>query len=81
MLRALDWEPHAPMAKWPLIAIYHSTEKGSVPFANIAWTGFIGSLTGYSSAGIGVSERLRNVNLKNSSFFGKPWTYALRDVL
>lgn len=46
------------MAKFPLITVYHPTEKGSVPFSNIAWPGFVGSLTGYSSAGIGISERL-----------------------
>lgn len=58
-LRALDWEQHAPISKFPMITVYHSNEEGSVPFANIAWVGFLGSLTGYSSAKIGVSERLR----------------------
>lgn len=64
-----------------MVAVYHSTEKGSVPFANIAWVGFVGSLTGYSSAGIGVSERLRGGAADTMTRFGKPWTYALRDVL
>jgi len=49
-LRALDWEEHAPMSKWPTLTVYHSTEKGSIPFANIAWVGFIGALTGHSAA-------------------------------
>lgn len=52
-----------------------------MPFANIAWVGFLGSLTGYSSAKIGVSERLRGGPAKTMTRFGKPWTYALRDVL
>lgn len=80
-LRALDWEAHAPMSKFPLITVYHPTEAGSVPFANIAWAGFLGSLTGYSSAKIGVSERLRGGPSDTMTRFGKPWTYALRDVL
>jgi len=80
-LRALDWESHAPMNKFPLITVYHSTEPGSVPFANIAWVGFIGSLTGYSSAKIGVSERLRGGPAKSMTRYGKPWTYVLRDIL
>ena len=80
-LRALDWEAHAPISKFPLIAVYHPTEPGSVPFANIAWVGFVGSLTGYSSAKIGVSERLRGGPSDTMTRFGKPWTYALRDVL
>jgi len=57
-LRALDWEEHSPISTWPIAAVYHSTEPGSVPFANIAWAGFLGSLTGYSSAKIGLGERL-----------------------
>ena len=80
-LRALDWEAHAPISKFPMVAVYHPTEKGSVPFANIAWVGFVGSLTGMSSAGIGVSERLRGGAADTMTRFGKPWTYALRDVL
>jgi len=80
-VRALDWEAHAPMSKWPQITVYHSTEPGSVPFANIAWTGFIGSLTGYSSTGIGISERLRGGPGELQTRFGKPWTYVLRDVM
>ena len=80
-LRALDWEEHSPISKFPLITVYHPTEEGSVPFANIAWAGLIGSLTGYSSARIGVSERLRGGPPDTMTRFGKPWTYALRDVL
>lgn len=80
-MRALDWEEHAPIAKFPAITVYHPTEAGSVPFANIAWVGFLGSLTGYSSARIGVSERLRGGPSSTMTRFGKPWTYALRDVL
>ena len=80
-LRSLDWEEHAPISKFPMITVYHPNEAGSVPFANIAWVGFLGSLTGYSSAKIGVSERLRGGPAKTTTRFGKPWTYALRDVL
>lgn len=80
-LRALDWEEHAPISKFPLITVYHSTEEGSVPFANVGWVGLIGSLTGYSSAKVSVSERLRGGPPGSMTRFGKPWTYALRDVL
>jgi len=80
-LRALDWEEHAPISKWPTITVYHPTEKGSVPFANIAWVGFLGSLTGHSSAQISLGERLRGGPIENDSRFGKPWTYVLRDTL
>lgn len=63
------------------MTVYHPTEAGSVPFANIAWIGFLGSLTGYSSAKIGVGERLRGGSSDTMTRFGKPWTYVLRDVM
>lgn len=57
------------------------SEDGSVPFANIGWPAFIGSITGYSPY-VGVSERLRGSNSDDKTTrFGKPWNYALRDVL
>lgn len=80
-LRALDWEEHAPIAKFPCVTVYHPTEPGSVPFANIAWIGFLGSLTGYSSEHIGIGERLRGGNSSTMTRFGTPWTYVLRDLL
>jgi isopenicillin-N N-acyltransferase-like protein len=80
-LRALDWEQHCPWSRFPMITVYNSNEQGSVPFANIGWVGFLGSLTGYSSAKIGVSERLRGNSASNMTRFGKPWTYVLRDIL
>jgi len=49
-LRSLDWEEHAPISKWPVMAVYHPLDVGSVAFTNIAWVGFIGSLTGHSAA-------------------------------
>lgn len=48
-LRALDWEPEAPVSKFPLITVYHSTEKGSYPFANIGYNSLIGSITAVGS--------------------------------
>jgi len=80
-LRTLDWEAHAPQGKWPTITVYHSNEPSSVPFANIAWAGFQGTLTGYSSMKVGVGERLKGDAIKDESRFGTPWTYVLRDAL
>jgi hypothetical protein len=70
------------MSEWPLITVYHSTEEGSVPaFVNIAYPGFIGTLTGYNSMKVGVGERLRGDDDINMTRFGTPWTYVLRDML
>lgn len=57
-LRSLDWEEHAPISKFPAVAIYHPTEPNSVPFSNIAWVGFLGCLTCYNSQHVGIGERL-----------------------
>lgn len=48
-LRALDWSSDAPINKYPTIVVYHSTEEGSFPFANIGWAGFVASITAFSS--------------------------------
>jgi len=77
----LDWEAHAPQAEWPLIVVYHPTETGSVPFANIAWPVFIGTLTGYNSKKVGVGERLGSADSSEMTRLGTPWTYVLRDGL
>ncbi len=80
-LRALDWEEHAPISRYPVLAVYHPTEEGSIPFTNIAWAGFIGSLTGHSSAQISIGERLGGAPAKDETRFGTPWTYVVRDTL
>lgn len=69
------------MSKWPTITVYHSTEEGSVPFANIGWPVLIGSLTGYNSAKVGVGERLGGSAQVNQTRFGTPWMFVLRDAL
>jgi isopenicillin-N N-acyltransferase like protein len=80
-LRTLDWEAHAPQSEWPTIVVYHPTEAGSVPFANIAWPAFIGTLTGYNSKKVGVGERLGGASPSEMTRLGTPWTYVLRDGL
>lgn len=81
-LRALDWDIKNPMHKYPTLVIYNLNEKGSHPFLNVAWAGFVGSLTGFGKySGIGEQVRKQKPANKNETRFGKPWTYALRDVL
>ncbi|EAS01169.1 acid ceramidase-like protein, putative (macronuclear) [Tetrahymena thermophila SB210] len=80
-LRALDWSPDAPVNRYPLITVYHSTEKGSNVFANIGFAGLIGSITAFSANGIAMSEK---VWLPGSSvpytYYGYPWMYVFRDT-
>jgi len=55
-LRALDFDFTNPIGQYPTVVVYHSTEVGSVPFANIGWVGSIGTITGYGKY-TGVGEK------------------------
>lgn len=80
-LRALDWDSHAPIKKWPSMVVYHPND-GTQAFSNIGYPGLIGVITGYSANSIGISEKvwLGHPDTQDSRF-GMPWTYVLRDVL
>lgn len=47
-MRALDWDSKNPISKFPVVAIYHPSDKKLQAHANFAWVGFVGSLTGMS---------------------------------
>lgn len=69
------------MSKYPLITIYHFNDDESQTFANFGWAGVIGSLAGFSP-NVGISEKYGGPdNRKDSSWYGEPWMYVLRDVL
>lgn len=69
------------MNQYPLITVYHSTEKGSNVFANIGFAGLVGSITAFSAKGIALSEK---VWLPGKSvpytYYGYPWMYVFRDL-
>ncbi|EGD79182.1 hypothetical protein PTSG_09912 [Salpingoeca rosetta] len=84
-LRALDWDIDGPFRNFPQITVYHpvNTTYGHA-FANIGWTGWIGSITGMNSKQMAISEI--GVAFPDSTFgkesrFGIPFTYILRDIL
>mmetsp|Transcript_41630 Transcript_41630/g.37016 ORF Transcript_41630/g.37016 Transcript_41630/m.37016 type:complete len:276 (-) Transcript_41630:400-1227(-) len=82
MLRALDWEPEAPVNKNPTVVVYHPEEEGSQVFANIGYAGLVGSLAGMSPK-ISVAEKewWPSGTRNETSPYGTPWAYLLRDVL
>ena len=48
-LRALDWDVDGPFKNFPQITVYHSTNASDGnSFANVGWTGWLGSITGIS---------------------------------
>lgn len=85
-LRALDWVTDAGLQDFPEITVYHPTPGSQYghDFINIAWSGWIGSIQGYSSTKMAVSEI--GVSYPDDTFgkesrFGTPFTYLLRDIL
>ena len=57
-LRALDWDTGAGLQNHPSVTIYHPAKGSGLghAFANIGWTGWVGTLTGMSSERVGISE-------------------------
>jgi hypothetical protein len=83
-LRALDWDMDGPFRDYPQITVYHPNEGNGHAFANVGFSGFIGSFSGMSSkqtatAEIGVS--FPDGTFGDESRFGIPFTYILRDML
>lgn len=85
-LRALDWNTDGPFKNYPQITVYHpqSGSGNGHAFANVGFTGWVGSITGMSEVPMAISEI--GVSFPDSSFgsdsrFGIPFTYLLRDIL
>lgn len=81
-VRALDWDTEGPFKNFRQITVYHP--KDGHAFANVGWTGWIGSITGMSSAQLGINEI--GVSFPDDTFgkesrFGIPFTFILRDIL
>lgn len=89
-LRALDWDIDGPFQDYPQVTVYHADEgllgasgEGH-SFANVGWTGWIGSISGLSSKQMAISEI--GVSFPDKSFgktsrVGVPFTFLLRDIL
>lgn len=85
-LRALDWDVDGPFKNHPEIVVYHPTvgSGNGHAFANVAWAGFVGSITGISSQQMAISEigvSFPDATFGKESRFGVPFTYLLRDIL
>ena len=58
-LRALDWNVDGPFQDYPQVTVYHSNSPDSPngqSFANVGWSGWIGSISGMSSEQTAISE-------------------------
>ena len=83
-LRALDWNMGGPFQTAPIVTVYHpipSPGNGGHAFANIGFLGLIGSITGYSSAPVGICEKVWLNYNGTEDRSGYPWHFLLRDIL
>lgn len=82
-LRALDWDIDGPFKDYPAVVVYHPTDNGHA-FANVGFVGWIGALSGQSSAHMAISEigvAFPDASFGQESRIGIPFTFLLRDIL
>jgi len=79
-MRSLDWDTSGPYQQAPVVIVYHPKDLGH-NFALLTWAGFIGALTGYSSAEMGICEKVWISYNGTQSRIGIPFHFLLRDIL
>lgn len=84
-LRALDWDMDGPFRDFPQVTVYHPAKQSQgVAFANVGFTGFMGSLNGVNEQRLSTSEigvSFPDETFGKESRYGVPFTYLLRDIL
>jgi hypothetical protein len=87
-LRALDWDTDGPFKLLPSVTVYHpDAARGGLghAFANVGFVGWIGSLTGMSSAQLSIHEIGVSypdaTHFGTETFAGVPFVFLLRDIL
>eukprot|EP00753_Platysulcus_tardus_P002872 PLAT11979.1.p2 GENE.PLAT11979.1~~PLAT11979.1.p2 ORF type:complete len:455 (+),score=216.96 PLAT11979.1:31-1365(+) len=80
-LRSLDFDMSSPLQNAPTVTIYHPNEGNGHAFANVGWAGFTSSITGVSSAHVGISEKHSDLVWGEESRAGYPFNFMLRDIL
>lgn len=81
-MRALDWDTSNPAVNLPAVTVYHPTEGHA--FANVGFIGWIGALTGQSSARLSIHEigvSFPDSTFGSESYAGIPFIFLLRDIL
>lgn len=82
-LRALDWDVDGPFKDHASVVVYHNEGEAN-SWANVGFSGFIGSITGISSAKMAISEigvTYPDDTFGRESYHGIPFIVLLRDIL
>jgi hypothetical protein len=80
-LRALDWGTDGPFQAFPVVATFHPAPGAGVPFTTLSWAGLVGAITGMSSSGLAISEKVWDGFTGRLSGWGYGWTQLLADIL
>jgi predicted choloylglycine hydrolase len=62
-----------------LLVVYRPEEGAGFAHANVAWAGFIGSITGMNAKGVSIGEM--GSSSKNETFEGIPMIFMVREIL
>lgn len=80
-LRALDWGTDGPFQMYPLVTTFHPTTGNGVAHTTLSWAGLVGAITGYSSNGIGISEKVWDAYTGTKPITGYAWNFLIQDIL
>ncbi len=89
-LRLLDWGTDGPFQQFPLVLCYHPTGTTDDDFENgaeghdfcvLTWAGLVGAITGLSSSGIGVQEKVWLSYTGLERIDGYPFHFLMQDIL
>lgn len=80
-LRALDWDTDGPFQQFPVLAVFHPSPGSGSAFATLGWAGMMGAITGVSSSGLAVSEKVWDAYQGSFNMYGYAWNFLLQDIL
>jgi len=83
-MRALDWDMDGPFRNFPLIHVRHPSPGEGQAFLTIGYMGFIGAITGLSSAQMAIGEigvSYPDATFGEESWVGVPFVFLMRDVM
>ena len=82
-LRALDWDTDGPFQEYPVLAVFHPAagDASSFHFATLGWAGMLGAITGVSSSGLVLSEKVWDAYKGTHAVLGYAWNFLFQDIL
>lgn len=81
-LRALDWDTTGPFQAYPVVMVRHPSDPDDGhSFVTVGYAGEVGAISGYSSAGVALSEKVWIRYAGEFSWEGMPTMWVIRDIL